>query len=330
MTSYNSIINDILSKKFNPAYFLHGEETFFIEVLEKYFLAETLPEEERDFNQHVLYAKDYDLDAVLKLAQQFPMMGERQLILVKEAHNYKDFKLLEIYLKNPMNQTVLVFSYKGKKAGAKIEKSIDAAKVFYSKTLYDNQIPEWIDGQVTLRKLQIEPKASLLLCEFLGNDLSKIANELDKLQLILAEGALISVDVIEKNIGISKEFNVFELIKALAGKDAVTCFRIADYFAHNERKYPLVVTIGLLYGFFSKVLLTHFAPSSSPDVLAKLLKVNKFFVKDYQRASIQYNRKEVAENIHLLLEYDLKSKGVQNSSISEGELLKELLLKLLR
>lgn len=328
--NYQNIINDIESKKLAPVYFLHGEEPFFIELLEKYFLDNVIPENDRDFNQHVLYAKDYDLETIVKLAQQFPMMGDKQLILVKEAQNYSNFEAVQKYLKQVLSSTVLVFSYKGKKAGIKVEKCIDGAKIFHSNVLYDNQIPEWITGQTEIRGLKIEPKATVLLCEFLGNDLSKIANELDKLKIVLPEGALISIDVIEKNIGISKEFNVFELIKALANKDVLKSMRIADFFAKNERKYPLVLTIGLLYGFFGKVLLTHFAPSGSPDVLAKILKVNRFFIKDYQVAAIKYNRKEVAENIHFLKEYDLKSKGINNASLNEGELLKELLFKLLR
>lgn len=328
--SYQNIISDIDRKNFQPVYFLHGTESFFIELVEKYFINNTLPEDERDFNQHVLYAKDHELEALLKLAQQFPMMGERQLIVVKEAQNYRSFEALEKYLKQPMEQTVLVFSYKGKALTPTKAGKLKAAKLMLSKPLYDNQVPEWIQGQVQVNELTIEPKATALLSEFLGNDLSKIANELAKLKIILPKGALISTDVIEKHIGISKEFNVFELLNAVAHKDIVKCTRIVDYFSKNEKNHPLVVTIGSLFTFFNRVLLTHFAPSSSPDVLSKVLKMNRFFIKDFQVASIKYSRKQVAENIHVLMEYDLKSKGVRNASVGDGELLKELIFKLVK
>lgn len=310
-------------------YFLHGLESFYIEALEKNFIANSIQEDERDFNQHVLYAKDHDLDTIVKLAQQFPMMGERQMILVKEAQNYRNFDALIKYLQKPLESTVLVFSYKGKKLDARIEKKLSAAKFMLSKPLYDNQVPDWIKGQVTEIGLTIEPQAMILLSEYLGNDLLKILNELNKLKIILPQGALISADVIEKNIGISKEFNVFELVKALANRDNSKCLSIADYFSKNSKNHPFVLTVSTLYNFFSKVMLVHFAPSSSPDVLSKILKTNRFFIKDYQTASLRYNRKEVAENIHFLAEYDMKSKGVNNVSVGEGELIKELVFKLL-
>ena len=310
-------------------YFLHGTEAFYIEALEKHFVNGSIPEDERDFNQHVLYAKDYELGEVVKLAQQFPMMGERQMILIKEAQNYRKFDELIKYLEKPLNSTVLVFSYKGKKLDARVEKKLAGAKFMFSKPLYDNQVPDWIKEQVTEIGLTIEPQATVLLSEYLGNDLSKIINELGKLKIVLPQGALITTDVIEKNIGISKEFNVFELVKAIANRDTGKCLGIANHFSKNSKNHPFVVTISNLYNFFSKVMLVHFAPSSSPDVLSKVLKVNRFFIKDYQTASLKYNRKEVAENIHFLAEYDLKSKGVNNVSVDEGELVKELVFKLL-
>jgi DNA polymerase III subunit delta len=327
--SHQLIVKDIKLKSFGPVYFLHGPEPFFIEYLERYFTSKVIPAEESDFNQHVLYAKDHELGMVIKLAQQFPMMGERQLILVKEAQHYKNFDELIKYLKKPLVSTVLVFCYKGKKLDARVEKKLASVKFMLSKPLYDNQVPDWIKEQVTQVGLTIEPQATVLLSEYLGNDLSKIRNELSKLKIVLPKGALISADVIEKNIGISKEFNVFELVKAVANRNHAKTLTIANHFSKNTKNHPFVVTISTLYNFFSKVMLVHFAPSSSPDVLAKVLKVNRFFIQDYQTASLKYNRKEVAENIHVLAEYDLKSKGVHNVSVGEGELIKEMVLKLL-
>jgi DNA polymerase-3 subunit delta len=327
--SYKSIINDINKQAFSPVYFLHGTEPFYIEALEKYFVNNSIAESDRDFNQHVLYAKDHELGTVVKLAQQFPMMGERQLILIKEAQNYKKFDDLIKYLEKPLTSTVLVFSYKGKKLDVRVEKKLAGAKFMFSKPLYDNQVPDWIQEQVAEVGLTIEPQATVLLSEYLGNDLPKIINELSKLKIVLPQGALISTAVVEKNIGISKEFNVFELVKSIANRDNGKSISIANHFSKNSKNHPFVVTISSLYNFFSKVMLVHFAPSSSPDVLSKILKVNRFFIKDYQTASLKYNRKEVAENIHFLADYDLKSKGVNNVSVNEGELVKELVFKLL-
>lgn len=327
--NYKDIIRDIDQQHLSPVYFLHGDEGYFIELVEKYFIKKLIPLEEQDFNQHVLYAKDTDLDSVLKLAQQFPMMGDRQLILVKECQNYKKFDLLIKYMEQPMNQTVLVFAYKGKKLDARIEKKLSGVRFMFSKKMYDNQVPDWLTTQVQSMGLSIEPKATILLTEYLGTDLSKITNELNKLKIVLNKGALITPEVIEKNIGISKEFNVFELVTAIANKDRYKSVNIANHFAKNTKNHPFVMTISSLYNFFSKVMLVHFAPSSSPDVLSKVLKVNRFFIKDYQTASLKYNRREVAENIHYLSQYDLKSKGVNNASIDEGELVKELVFKIL-
>jgi len=256
-------------------------------------------------------------------------MGERQLIVVKEAHLYKNFDLLAAYAKSPMTQTILVFSYKGKKIDARIEKKLAGVGFVISNALYENKVPDWIATRVVERGLTIEPKASVLLCEFLGNELSKIDNELGKLEVILPAGSLISTAVVERNIGISKDFNVFELVSAIANKDFLKSATIVDQFSKNSKNHPFVVSISSLYNFFSKVLLVHFAPSSSPDVLSKVLGVNRFFVKDYQVASVKYSRKEVAENIQFLSEYDLKSKGVNNASVTDSELLKELTFKLL-
>ena len=324
------IVKNIDKKSFKAVYFLHGDEPHFIEVLEKYFIKNTLSEEDKDFNQHVVYAKDTELEQVLKLAKQFPMMAERQLIVVREAQTYKTLDLLINYLKSPLEQTVLVISYKGKKLDSRIEAKLKGdIEFFYSQKLYENKIPDFINNLVEEKGLKIAPKAALLLCEYLGNDLAKIYNEIGKLEIILPPGGLISLEVIEQNIGISKEFNSFELVNAIANKNIFKATQIAIHFSKNVKNNPLVVTTGNLYNFFSKILLMHFSQSSAPADLARLIKVNAFFFKDYQRAQINYNRKDVAEILHLILEYDLKSKGLGSSTEDEGELTKELIFRIL-
>lgn len=327
---YKSIIKNIDRKSFKPVYFLHGDEPHFIEVLEKYFIQHALNEADRDFNQHILYAKDIELEAVLKLAKQFPMMAEKQLIVVREAQGYKDFDLLVKYLQHPLEQTILVFSYKGKKLDARVEGKLKGSIEFYwSKKLYDNQIPDFIQHASEEKGLKIDIKVAQLLSEYLGNDLSKIYNELGKLELILPPGGLISMEVVEQNIGISKEFNTFELINAIAEKNVVKATQIGMHFSQNSKNYPLVVTTGTLYNFFSKILLLNFSNVSAPADMARVLKISPYFVKDYQMAALKYPRKSIAEALHLILEYDLKAKGLGSSSEDEGELTKELVLKLL-
>lgn len=328
MASLKDIQKDIASENYAPVYFLHGPEMFFTEQAEQAFVKGVIADDQADFNKHVLYGKETDLDSVLKLAAQFPMMGERQLVIVKEAQNYRKFDLLEKYLENPVAHTVLVFSYKGKKLDARIEKKLKACKFLLSTNLYDNQVPAWIEERVHALRMSIEPKAVKLLSEYLGNHLGKIDNELQKLKLALPEAAVISVRVIEDHIGISKDYNVFELTGALAQRDAAKSVKIAVHFAKNSKNHPFVVTCSSIYSFFSKVLQAHFVGSTSPQVLAKALGVSPYFVKDYQVATIKYSRKEVAQNIHTLLAYDEKSKGLNNRSTDEGALLKELVIKL--
>jgi len=331
--TYDQILQSLKKKDYRPVYFLSGDESYYIDALANFIEENVLDEADKGFNQSVLYGKDVDLQNVLNLAKQFPMMGDKQVIIVREAQDIKNFDALEAYVKQPQSSTVLVFCYKGKSLDKRktLAKTLDKmAVLFESKKLYDNQLPDWITQYVSTKGFTISPKAAVLLSEFLGNDLSKITNEVDKLCILIPTGSLISPEIIEKNVGISKDYNIFELNNALGAKDFDKAMRIVQYFAANPKANPFVVTISTLHGFFLKVMTYHFAPDKNPDSLAVLMKVNKFFLKDYQLAARNYPPKKISAIFDLLNEYDLKSKGVNNPSLEDGELLKELVYKILR
>jgi DNA polymerase-3 subunit delta len=331
--TFEQILQSLKKKDYSSVYFLSGEEPYYIDVIANYIEENVLDEADKGFNQSVLYGKDVDLQSVINLAKQFPMMGDKQVIIVREAQDIKNFDALEAYVKQPQTSTILVFCYKGKSLDKRktLAKTIDKSGVlFESKKLYENQLPEWITKYVSSKGFTISPKGAILLSEFLGNDLSKITNEVDKLCILIPAGSLISPEIIEKNVGISKDYNIFELNNALGAKDFDKVMRIVQYFAANPKGNPFVVTISTLHGFFLKVMTYHFAPDKNPDSLAALMKVNKYFMKDYQLAAKNYPPKKISAIFELLNEYDLKSKGVNNPSVEDGELLKELVYKVLR
>lgn len=328
--SYQNIIKDIAKGNFKPIYFLHGDEPYFIDLVEKFATTKIIDESARDFDQTILYGKDTDLQTVVNSAKRFPMMGSHQVISVREAQNFKKFDELISYSQNPQKQTILIFSYKGKKLDARVVKKFSKEiEVLESKKLYDNQIPAWIVNQVTSEKLQISEKSAVLISEFLGNDLAKISNELKKLSISLPKNSIITPEIIEQNIGISKDYNLFELSSALANRDIVKANRIVNHFGANEKNYPIVVTIPSLYRLFSKIMGIYFAPSDNPDVVAKTIGVNKFFLKDYTTGKRNYTKRQLFNIISHLNEYDLKAKGYGNTSSTDGELLKELVFKIL-
>lgn len=324
------IIKEIAAGNHKPVYFLHGDEPYFIDLIERFVTERILDESVKGFDQTILYGKDTELISVINAAKRFPMMGDLQIISVREAQHYRKFDELIEYLKNPQTQTILLFSFKGKKLDKRISKKFGSnAVLFESKKFYENQIPDWIVSYVASKKLQISIKSSVLLSEFLGNDLGKISNEVDKLAISLPANSMITPEIIEQNIGISKEYNTFELSSAIAAKDVLKTNRIVSHFGNNPKNYPLVVTISMLYGLFSKIMCCHFAGSSNPDVLAKTIGVNRFFIKDYEIGMKNYNKRKLFQIIELLNDYDLKSKGYGNTSSPDGELLKELAFKIL-
>ncbi len=331
--TFDQILQSLKKKDYSSVYFLSGEEPYYIDVIANFIEENVLEEADKGFNQLVLYGKDVDLQNVINLAKQFPMMGDKQVIIVREAQDIKNFDALEAYIKQPQTSTILVFCHKGKSLDKRktLAKTIDKSGVlFESKKLYENQLPEWITKYVSSKGFTVSPKAAVLLSEFLGNDLSKITNEVDKLCILIPAGSLISPEIIEKNVGISKDYNIFELNNAIGAKDFDKVMRIVQYFAANPKGNPFVVTISTLHGFFLKVMTYHFAPDKNPDSLAALMKVNKFFMKDYQLAAKNYPPKKISAIFEFLNEYDLKSKGVNNPSVEDGELLKELVYKVLR
>ncbi|MDC3050582.1 DNA polymerase III subunit delta [Flavobacteriales bacterium] len=330
--NFQSILSDLKAKKYQPVYFLMGEESYFIDLISDYIINEVLDDTEKEFNQTVLYAKDIDVQTVISTAKQFPLMGKRTVVIIKEAQQLKKIEQLENYLNNPQESTILVFCYKYKSLDKR--KSLykilsKKAVLFESKKLYDNQVPAWIVNYLSSKQYKIGHKASHLIAEYLGNDLNKISNELEKLMIILPANSEITSESIESNIGISKDYNNFELTNALAKKDIIKSNRIANFFSKNPKENPLVVSVGVIFNFFQKVLLYHTIIDKSSNNVARLLKINPYFIKDYQIAAKNYSKSKSIEVIGLCRTYDMKSKGVDNHSINDGELLKEFLFKIL-
>lgn len=326
------IVNEIKQGNIKPIYFLMGEEPYYIDKLTEYIENNILTEEEKGFNQMVLYGKDVSIEDIISNAKRYPMMADRQVVIVKEAQELsRTIEKLESYAENPQTTTVLVFAYKYKTLNKrkKVTKMLEkAGVVFESKKMYDNQVGDWIKRILSGKNYGIEPKAAAMLVEFLGTDLSKISNELDKLMIILPKGSTITPKVIEDNIGISKDYNVFELRKAIGERDQLKAYKIADYFSQNPKDNPLVMTTGLVFGFFSQLLQYHGLKDKNPSNVAKLLKINPYFVKDYDIAVRNYPMKKVSAIVATLRDIDVKSKGVGVTAIPQSDLLKEMLVKI--
>ncbi len=327
---FNEIERDIKTGSFKPIYFLMGDEPYYIDRITRLIEKTALPEDQQSFNQTVLYGRDTDIKTVVGEAKRYPMMAERVVIIVKEAQHLRKLEELEAYAQNPQSSTVLVLAYKYKSLDKrkKLYKVLSNAHVLLeSKKLYESQIPDWIKGNLKEKGYEASPKALQILAESLGTDLGRIESELQKLELIVPKGQLIDDRVIEKNVGISKDFNNFELINALRDKDFPKAIQIQQYFAANPKDNPLVVTISLLYNYFSKLMLLHQARDKSPGGLTSLLRVNPYFVKDYQKGALHYDLKKLARIMSYLRECDTRSKGVKNASVTDAELLRELLYK---
>jgi DNA polymerase-3 subunit delta len=323
------IVNDIKSGNIKPIYFLMGEEPYYIDKLSDYIEDNILSEEEKGFNQTVLYGRDVSIEDVVSTAKRYPMMAERQVVIVKEAQDLsRTIDKLESYADNPMPSTVLVICYKYKTLDKrkKVTKALAKAGVVYeSKKMYENQVGDWIKRVLAGKKYTIEPKASAMLVEFLGTDLSKINNELEKLQIILPAGSTINPKHIEENIGFSKDFNVFELRKAIGERNQLKAYTIAENFANNPKENPMVVTTGLVFNFFVQLLKYHGLKDRNPKNVAAVLGVNPFFLKEYDVALKNYPMKKVSHVVASLREIDVKSKGVGTNAMSNSDLLREML-----
>ena len=326
------IVNDLKSGNIKPMYFLMGEEPYYIDKLSDYIEKNVLTEEEKGFNQTVLYGRDVSVEDVISTAKRYPMMAERQVVIVKEAQDLiRTIDKLESYAENPMATTVLVFCYKYKTLDKRKKLTKLLTKngvIFESKKLYENQVGDWIKRVLAGKKYAIEPKAMAMLVEFLGTDLSKINNELEKLQIILPVGSTITPQHIEENIGFSKEFNVFELRKALGERNQLKAYTIAENFSQNPKDNPMVVTTSLVFGFFIQLLKYHGLKDKNPKNVAAVLGINPFFMKEYDVALKNFPMKKVSQIVAALRDIDVKSKGVGANALSHSDLLREMLYKI--
>ncbi|MBQ8956976.1 MAG: DNA polymerase III subunit delta [Bacteroidales bacterium] len=332
MKTYEQILSEIHKRQFAPVYFLTGEEPYFIDMISDTIENEALDEADRAFNQIVLYGRDVDVETIANHARSFPMMGERMVVIVKEAQDVKNIEEFEKYLDTIPETTLLVFVYKYKKLDKRktFAKKLDKKGVYYeSKKLYDNNIPSWIQNYLKAEGYSITPKATQMLADFLGTDLHKIANELKKLTIALPKNRSIDDADVERNIGISKDYNVFELQNAIGSRDVLKANRIVNYFGDNGKDNPLLVTAITLYGYFTKLIKLHCSQDKSQGNLATVLGVNPFFVKDYLNAARNYPLQTCIRNISVLREFDLKSKGYESGEVSEKDLYREVIFKLM-
>ena len=333
MNTTNQLITDIKEGKIAPIYFLMGEEPYYIDVVSNYIESHVLQEEEKGFNQIVLYGKEVSIQDIVSNSKRYPMMAERQVVIVKEAQNLiKTIEQLVDYAKNPQPTTVLVFNYKYKtldKRMALYKALSKTAVVFESKKIYEEKVPSWIQSFLQSKQISITPKASLMLAEFLGNDLSKITNELNKLEIVMGAKKEITPEIIEQNIGISKDFNNFELQKALGNLDHKKAYQIVQYFAQNSKQHPFVLTTSILYMYFTKLMTLHTVRDRNPGTVAKALGVNPYFVNDYIAVSRNFPMKRISGVLETLRIYDTKSKGV-GANLSPKDLYNELIYNILK
>lgn len=330
MDDASKILNDIKAGRIAPTYLLMGDESYYIDLVSDYIEKNVLTQDEKSFNQTIFYGRDATIEDVVGTCKRFPMMAERQVVILKEAQDSKDLDKLISYIENPLSSTVFVICYKNGKLDArkKIGKVINKnAVVLESKKLYDNQIPAWIKMEVSRRGLQIDVKSTEILSEFLGTSLTKINNELDKLEIILPKGGAITPEIIEKNIGFSKDFNNFEFRNAIALKNQKKAYVIAKYFADNQKANPVIVTTSMIFQFFSLLLQYHALKDKNPKTAAAALRMTTFHLKDYETAARNYPMKKVSSIITAIRELDVRSKGV-GASLSAADLLKEVLTKI--
>jgi DNA polymerase III subunit delta len=331
--TFEEIMSDLKNRIFKPVYFLAGEEPYYIDLITDYIEEKVLPEDEKSFNQMILYADDTNIASIIDVARRFPMMASHQVVIIREAQTLKKIDDLAFYLERPLMSTILVICYKYKTLDKRIKlfKMLESHGVYFeSLRLRDYQIPGWIDRYLMKKGIKTDPSASAMLTEFLGTDLHKIANELDKLIITLPSGKpVITTAIIEQNIGISKDYNNFELQKALGDKNILKANMIVKYFADNPKDNPITLTIASLFGFFSKLLNYHYLPDKSKNNAASALKVNPFFVKDYESAAAKYDVSKTVKIISLLRTYDMKSKGYCDPGTEPGDLLRELVYRIL-
>lgn len=333
-TTYEEIVRNLKNRVYAPVYFLMGEEDYYIDRISDYILDTVLTETEKEFNQTVLFGTDTDMAAIINAARRYPMMSEHQVVVVKEAQGLRNLDDLTYYLQKPLLSTILVFCYKHgsldrrKKIVAEIEKH---GVLFESKKLKDSQLPGFISSYLKRKKIEIEPKASEMMAEFIGVDLNRMAGELEKLVITLPSGQRrITPEQIERNIGISKDYNNFELRSALIAKDVLKANQIIKYFGENPKNNPLQMTLAVLFNFFSNLMLAYYAPQRNEQGIAAFLGLRSpWQAKDYMAAMQKFSGNKVLQIISAIRNCDAKSKGVGNPSISDEDLLRDLVFFIL-
>ncbi|WP_195546918.1 DNA polymerase III subunit delta [Bacteroides intestinalis] len=330
----DDILKELRAKQYRPVYYLMGEEPYYIDLIADYITDNILTETEKEFNLTVVYGADVDIATVINAAKRYPMMSEHQVVVVKEAQNIRNMEELSYYLQKPLLSTILVICHKHgvldrrKKLAAEIEKT---GVLFESKKVKDAQLPAFITSYMKRKGIDVEPKATAMLADFVGADLSRLTGELEKLIITLPKGhTRVTPEQIEKNIGISKDYNNFELLSALVEKDVLKANKIIKYFEENPKTNPIQMTLSLLFGFFSNLMLAYYAPEKSEQGIANMLGLRTpWQAKDYLAAMRRYNGVKTMQIIGEIRYADAKSKGVGNPSLSDGDILRELVFKIL-
>lgn len=326
------LLGDLRKKQFRPVYWLEGDEEFFIDSVINYAEHQILSDAEAGFNLSVFYGRDASWPDIVNSCMKYPMFSDRQIVIVKEAQDLKGIEKLEQYIDRPLTSTLLFIAYKNKKVDGrtKLAKLLKEKTVFVTtKKMYDNELPEWTNALVQSKGYSITNKALMLLIDHIGNDLSRLNNEIDKLALNLINRKSITDDDIEKFVGVSKEFNIFELQQAVAARDLYKAVRIIQYFEANPKAAPVQLIFPSLYNFFSKVQMVHSVPSRDDKSIATAIGVNQYFVKDYVQTATRYSASEIEKLILLLHQYNLKGVGVNDAGTSDGMLLKEMIVKII-
>lgn len=332
-STYEEIISDLKKRIFKPVYFLAGDEPYYIDLITDFIAGKVLQDAEKAFNQVIIYGEETTITAIMETSRRFPMMSSHQVVIVKEAQALRKIEDLALYIEKPLMSTLLVINYKYKVLDkrTKLFKLLESQGVYLeSMRLRDYQVPPWIERYLMTKGIKIDPDASAMLTEYLGTDLHKIVNELDKLLITLPAGKpVITVSLIGKNIGISKDFNNFELQKAVGEKNIYKANMIINYFADNPRDNPVTLTIASLFSLFTKLLTYHYLTDKSKNSVAAALKINPYFVRDYETWALRYNAPKTIQVISLLRTYDMKTKGFGDLSTDPGDLLKELVYRIL-
>lgn len=328
-----SILAEVKAGNLKPVYFLMGDESYYIDMITESLMELLMTESEKEFDLAVVYGKDTDMRQVISLARQYPMMAKHRVVLVKEAQDIKDMETLSIYLEKPMQSTILIVNHKNGSLDKrkKLASELDKIGILYeSKKLYDNELPGWIINYAKSKGLGIDDRTAELLAEYLGSDLGRIVGELEKLTITIPKGeTIITPALVERNIGISKEYNDFELQNAIVSKNILKANKIAVYYGKNPKANPLVKTVALLCGFFSNLMLYHYLVDKSSSAVASELGIAPFRVREFTEGAKNYNAQKTMNIISLFRTYDAKAKGFESKSIPDAELLKELLYKIM-